>query len=176
MVAALFRFSTVKTQVLRKSGMGPGGAGTEGAFPLLSSTESSFLFCHHSSPHCPVQAVIQFPLRVPVTVGFHVVLLLQRLTSGCKGEGAFQSSASLLESVHRTLPLRKPGHVSGPAWGVWGCCKAMGFQSLSYHGRNELLSVYLSFANKIPGAATAAGNLSKMQILGPQSRYPVSEI
>lgn len=150
--------------------MGPGGAGTEGAFPLLSSTESSFLFCHHSSPHCPVQAVIQFPLRVPVTVGFHVVLLLQRLTSGCKGEGAYQSSgkpASLLESVHRTLPLRKPGQcqalpgVSGAAVRLW-VFKA----SVTMGGMNCSVSTCLLQTRSLE-QQQQLGTCQKCKFLGP---------
>lgn len=84
MVPALFLLLDRNiSQLPLKGGMGPGGAGTEGALPLPSSAESSFLFCHHSTPpHTHTLSGVACnspPFGVPVTDGFQVVLLLRRL-------------------------------------------------------------------------------------------------
>lgn len=118
-----------------------------------------------------MQPVIQLPVVVVVTGGLKVVWGCRE--GGCKGQGAFQLLGKQLpcQMVHAKL---HPGvslsdQISGLSQASGGCCRPVGFRSLS-PGRNEqLLSVNQSFANMIPGAATSAsqGTYKKCKFSGP---------
>lgn len=103
-----------------------------------------------------------------------MVLLLQRLTRGCKGEGAFQSSgksASLPESVHRTPPSRKPDHMLGPAWGHLGAAvRLLVFKaSVTMGGVNNCSVSNCHLQTRSLQQQQQLGTCQKCKFLGPNA-------